>query len=69
VYCNGNTDKVAFDGKLEFSVKIIPYEGGISWVENTILEAIACRTSTKLPNPGAACDYCKYREAVRKFVA
>jgi len=33
VYCNGMTDKEAFDGKLEFDVKIIPYKGDTSWVE------------------------------------
>ena len=27
VYCNGDTDKKAFDGKLEFNIKIIPYIG------------------------------------------
>src|SRR3989344_3851780 len=32
VYCNGITDKQAFDGKLEFDVKIIPYEGDDAWV-------------------------------------
>src|SRR3989339_1625203 len=32
VYCNGDTDKNAFDGKLEFKVKIIPYTGNDSWV-------------------------------------
>ena len=40
IYCNGNTDSEAFDGRLEFDVKIIPYEDNTSWVENTILEAI-----------------------------
>jgi len=27
VYCNGITDKKAFDGRLEFDVTLIPYEG------------------------------------------
>jgi hypothetical protein len=30
VYCNSNTDKEAFHGKLEFEVKIIPYDGNTS---------------------------------------
>jgi hypothetical protein len=64
VYCNGNTDKEAFDGRLEFNVKIISHKGDTSWVENTIWEAIGCLKSDKLPVPGADCDFCKYRKAI-----
>src|SRR5688572_27459140 len=69
VYCNGNTDKEAFDGRPEFDVKIIPYEGDTSWAEGTILEAIECLKSDKLPSPGVDCDFCKYRKAVREAVS
>ena len=65
VYCNGNADKEAFDGRLEFDIKIIAYEGDTSWVANTILQAIECLKSDKLPAPGSDCDFCKYRKAVR----
>lgn len=67
VYCNGITDKKAFDGKLEFDIKIIPYVGDDSWVEKTILDAIACLKGDTLPASGPECDFCKYRHAVRKF--
>ncbi|MDO8497425.1 MAG: PD-(D/E)XK nuclease family protein [bacterium] len=67
VYCNGNTDKEAFDGKLEFNIKIIPYVGDDGWVEKTILSAIECLKGDHIPEMGADCDYCKYREAVRQF--
>lgn len=67
VYCNGNTDKEAFDGKLEFDIKIIPYTGDDSWVEKTILEAIECLKGNKLPESGENCDYCRYRQAVKQF--
>jgi hypothetical protein len=67
VYCNGCTDREAFDGKLEFDIKIIPYKGDDSWVEKTIIDAIECLKSDKLPEPGADCDFCKYRKAVLEF--
>ncbi|HUD19579.1 MAG TPA: PD-(D/E)XK nuclease family protein [Patescibacteria group bacterium] len=67
VYCNGNTDKEAFDGKLEFDIKIIPYVGDYSWVEKTVHEAIECLKSDTLPESGDDCDYCKYRKAVSRF--
>ena len=46
----------------------IPYEGDTSWVESTILEAIDCLKSDKLPAPGLDCDFCKYRNVVRQAV-
>ena len=64
VYCNGSTDREAFDGKLEFDIKLIPYKGDDSWVEQTILDIHQCLNSDKLPESGKECDYCKYREAI-----
>ncbi|MFH1225826.1 MAG: PD-(D/E)XK nuclease family protein [bacterium] len=66
VYCNGKTDSEAFDAKLEFDIKIIPYEGDDSWVAEAIVEAHACLVSDKLPQSSASCDYCRYLEAVKK---
>lgn len=67
VYCNGNTDKEAFDAKLEFDVKLIGYKGNDSWVEKAILDAIDCLKGDKLPESGEDCDFCKYREAAAKI--
>ena len=64
VYCNGDTDKEAFDAKLEFDIKIIPYEGDDSWVEKTILDVYKCLSGNKIPNAGPDCDYCRYIEAI-----
>lgn len=63
VYVNGKTDVSAFDGKLEFDVKLIPYQGDDSWVEKTIIEIHRCLTSNKLPSSSPDCDYCAYRAA------
>lgn len=67
VYCNGNTDKQAFDARLEFTIKLIPYKGSSDWVEETILKAIDCLKSKTLPPPVADCDFCKYRMAARHY--
>lgn len=66
VYCNGNTEKGAFDAKLEFQIKLIPYKGDDSWVEKAVYDAIECLKQEKIPESGADCDFCKYREAVRQ---
>lgn len=67
VYANGRTDKEAFDGKLEFDVKIIPYEGDDSWVEQTIKDIHKCLMSEKLPEADSDCDYCAYRIVASSF--
>ncbi|MFH0874286.1 MAG: PD-(D/E)XK nuclease family protein [Candidatus Komeilibacteria bacterium] len=66
VYCNGKTDREAFDAKLEFDIKIIPYKGDDAWVEEAVVAAHKCLMSDKLPPSGLDCDYCKYRQATRE---
>jgi len=63
VYCNGVTDREAFDGKLEFDVVIIPYEGSDSWVEGIIFNIHKCLINDTPPEATLGCDYCSYREA------
>lgn len=63
VYCNGDTDKEAFDGKLEFDIKVIPYEGNDAWVEPAIRDIHQCLMNDKIPEAGKNCDYCAYRNA------
>jgi CRISPR/Cas system-associated exonuclease Cas4 (RecB family) len=63
VYCNGKTDGEKFDAKLEFDIKIIPYEGDDSWVEKTITDAYKCLSSNTIPEAAIDCDYCRYRQA------
>jgi hypothetical protein len=63
VYCNGRTDRKAFDGKLEFDISVLPYDGDDGWVESAIINAHQCLMSNDLPHSGPECDYCLYREA------
>ncbi|MCK9438531.1 MAG: PD-(D/E)XK nuclease family protein [Bacilli bacterium] len=64
VYCNGITDRKAFDAKLEFDITLIPYTGNDSWIEKTILAAHKCLNDDVIPVSGQDCDYCKYIDAV-----
>jgi len=65
VYCNGRRDVESFDGKLEFNIKIIPYEGSDDWVEEVVLRAKECLMKNDIPEADAECDYCNYREAAQ----
>lgn len=67
VYVNAQSDKEAFDAKLEFEVKIIEYTGSDEWVEKAIFDAHECLTSDILPEMGKDCDFCAYREAVKEY--
>ncbi len=64
VYCNGKTDKKAFDAKLEFDITLIPYKGNDNWVEKTIFDIHKCLNSSKIPKANPECDYCNYRKAI-----
>lgn len=69
VYANGLNDKEAFDGRLEFDVTILPYEGDDSWVSGALKELKACLVSDAIPASGSRCEYCPYREhAGRKLL-
>ena len=65
VYCNGKSDKEAFDGKLEFDVTLIPYNGNDSWIEKIIINIYECLNSDEIPASGFDCDYCSYVKAVK----
>lgn len=67
VYCNGKTDAEAFDGKLEFKIKLIPYDGNTDWIEKTLFDIHKCLIGDKIPKSGYDCDYCAYREAAREI--
>ncbi len=67
VYCNGIKDKEAFDGKLEFDITLIPYEGNDDWVDQSIINAHQCLLDDKIPTADVDCDYCRYFDVRNSF--
>ncbi|MFZ5390827.1 MAG: PD-(D/E)XK nuclease family protein, partial [Patescibacteria group bacterium] len=65
VYCNGLTDRSAFNARLDFDIKVLPYQGNDSWVEQAIIDAHECLNLSELPGAAFDCDYCRYRQAVQ----
>ncbi len=63
VYCNGRRDLEAFDARLEFDIKVIPYVGNDGWVEDCITQAHRCLTEAETPEATTNCEYCAYRDA------
>ena len=64
VYCNGQTDREMFKGKLEFDITLIPYNGDDSWVSKTVDDIYACLISGQIPDAKDGCDFCAYSKAV-----
>lgn len=65
VYCNGKRDREAFDGKLEFDVKIIPYTGSDKWIEKNLLDIKKCLDKDEIPKQAHNCEYCSYINSVK----
>ncbi len=68
VSCNGDTDKEAFDGRIEFKTKLITHVGDDSWVEKAVRDAHACLVSDAVPPISRECEYCQYNIAVSGLV-
>ena len=67
VYCNGDTDKKAFDEKLEFRVKIIPYKGNSDWVEDILKQIYECLKQESIPEMSLDCDFCRYVQVLKEL--
>ncbi len=66
VYVNGDSNKDAFDKKLEFDVKVIPYKGNDSWIDGVLKKAHEVLMKEEIPDSSPNCDYCAYHQAVLK---
>jgi len=60
LYCNGRTDKEAFDGRIEFDITLLPYDGNDDWVEKVVLDIKKCLRGKKIPNAPNDCEFCGY---------
>ncbi len=64
VYCNGLTNRDAFNSRLDFDISLLPYKGNDDWVDDTVKDLYACLRSDHMPESGDDCQFCQYREAV-----
>jgi len=68
VYANGRRDREAFDGRLEFDVKIIPYVGKADWINGTLVEMKKYLDGNEIPRSSPNCEYCSYINSVNNSV-
>ena len=67
VYCNGKRDLDRFNERVEFKVKLLPYDGNDGWIDNALLHARNTLVNDKLPAPTENCEYCTYRHEASGF--
>ncbi len=60
VYCNGRRDLPSFENRLEFSIKLIPYDGDDGWVEGTLLKIRQTLSADGPPAINQNCEYCSF---------
>jgi hypothetical protein len=66
VYCNGRTDREAFDARLEFDITVLPYQGQPDWVPGALNDIKFCLMSPEIPAASSSCDWCAYRDAMQR---
>ncbi len=60
VYCNGRRDMASFDARLEFRIKLIPYDGDDRWVEGTLEAIHETLHASQPPAQNEDCEYCRF---------
>ena len=64
---NANRLAKGFNGMMEFSETLIPYNHDITWVNNKVKEMIDCMNSNDIPNENISCMNCAYSKARKQF--
>lgn len=64
LFCNGDSSRESFEGKLHFNMDLLPYVGDDSWVEPTLFQIRQCLEKDTIPSFSETCDFCKYWQSV-----
>lgn len=64
VYANGNTGEDKFDGKMEFDMTLIAYDGNDEWIEPTLHDMKKLLDDEEVPPFSEECDHCCYVKAL-----
>lgn len=69
LYCNGKKDRPHFQGRLDFDISLIPYQGDDSWIEPTLHKIHSCLSSEVAPDSAPSCKLCQYRLSVQQVLS
>jgi len=60
IYSIANNTKVAFNERLEFDTRVVPYQIDDTWVDKTIQNIRSCLDQERAPKSMLDCDFCKF---------
>ena len=60
VYCNGIKDRETFNNRLDFNIKMLPYEGNTSWIDQTLKDIKNKLDLQIIPESRFDCNYCDF---------
>ncbi|MFH1601867.1 MAG: PD-(D/E)XK nuclease family protein [Candidatus Shapirobacteria bacterium] len=66
VFANAGRNKSKFDGLLEFELSLVSHAGDDTWVKGAINKIKDCLEGESIPSRGNTCEYCLYREYIKK---
>lgn len=66
VYANASTAEDAFNNTLVFETTLVPCEGELDWIPETLTAIKSCLDSPTYPSSSETCEYCAYRGAAGK---
>ena len=66
--CNGDKNYEKFDGKLNFTMTLVPYKADTTKVDQQILEMKKVLESTSVPEINKNCEKCMYLNAGKELI-
>ena len=66
--CNGDKNYKKFDGALNFTTTLVPYQTDTSWIDQKIIEMKQTLDSETVPEINKSCEKCMYLSAGKDFI-
>ena len=66
--CNANRNLEKFDGKLNFTTTLIPYQTKTLWIDKKIIEMKQTLESQSVPEINKTCERCMFLKAGKDFI-
>ena len=66
--CNADRNYKNFNGKLNFTVTLIPYQTNTSWIDKKIIEMKQTLDSETVPRINKSCEKCMFLNAGKDFI-
>ena len=66
--CNADRKYTRFDGKLNFTTTLIPYQTNTFWIDKKIIEMKQTLDSESIPEINKSCEKCMQLSAAKNFI-